>query len=100
MIKLKIALSGLALACSSPPALAQVTLDVSKITCDQWVAYKVANPHYIALWLSGYYSGTKGNTVLDTQQLDENANKLREFCYVHKQTPVMDAAEAVFGVKR
>ena len=47
-----------------------------------------------------YYSGTKGNTVVDTQQLDENANKLREFCYVHKQTPVMDAAEAVFGVKR
>lgn len=100
MMKLRIAVFGLALACAPPAALAQLTLDVSKITCDQWVGYKITNPHNIALWLSGYYHGTKGVTILDPQVLDQNARKLQDYCLGHKQTPVMDAAETVFGVKR
>jgi hypothetical protein len=100
MTKLKIAVSGLALLCAAPAALAQLTLDVSKITCDQWVGYKITNPHNIALWLSGYYNAKRGNTVIDPQRLEENARKLQDYCLIHKQTPVMDAAEAVFGLKR
>lgn len=96
MIKL-ISLSGLMLACTSLPVHAQVTLDVSKITCDQFVGYKITNPHNIALWLSGYYNAKRGNTVLDTQGLSENARKLEDYCLVHKKVPVMQAVEAVFG---
>lgn len=36
-------------------AKAQVTLDVTKITCGQFAAYKITNPKYIAVWVSGYY---------------------------------------------
>jgi hypothetical protein len=100
MRKLKVAVSSLVLASVSLPASAQLTLDVSKITCDQWVGYKITNPHNIALWLSGYYNAKRGNTVIDPQRLDENARKLQDYCLIHKQTPVMDAAESVFGVKR
>jgi len=35
-------------------------VDVSKITCDQFATYKIANPEYIAIWLNGYYHGTQG----------------------------------------
>jgi acid stress chaperone HdeB len=100
MRKLKVAVLSLVLASVSLPASAQLTLDVSKITCDQWVGYKITNPHNIALWLSGYYNAKRGNTVIDPQRLDENARKLQDYCLIHKQTPVMDAAETVFGVKR
>ena len=38
-------------------ARAQVVIDVSKITCDQFATYKIENPKYIVIWLSGYYHG-------------------------------------------
>ena len=50
------------LAAAFAPAHAQVMLDLSKVTCDQWAGYKITNPQNIALWLSGYYNGKRGNT--------------------------------------
>ena len=35
------------------PCLAQTTIDVAKITCEQLVLMKVADPDHIAIWLSG-----------------------------------------------
>ena len=61
---------GLIFALETVPAVrAQVTVDVSKITCDQFNGYKVTNPKNIAIWLSGYYHGERGETTVDTQQL-------------------------------
>src|SRR5256885_9869649 len=80
------------------PVHAQVTLDLSKVTCDQWAGYKITNPQNIALWLSGYYNGKRGNTVIDTQGLAAENQKLRDFCITNAQMPVMQAAEKLFGV--
>ena len=91
---------GLILIAASAPAHAQVTLDLSKVTCDQWSGYKITNPQNIALWLSGYYNGKRGNTVIDTQGLTAENQKLRHFCITNPQMPVMDAAEKLFGVSR
>ena len=79
-----------------PVARAQVTLDVSKITCDQFAGYKVTNPQNIAIWLSGYYNGKRDNTILDTQNLIANAKKLRDYCIRNPQTLVMRAVETLF----
>jgi hypothetical protein len=35
------------------PAFGQVIVDVSKITCDQYVHSKITTPNLIAAWLSG-----------------------------------------------
>ena len=80
-------------------ARAQVTLDVSKVTCDQYVGYKITDPHNIAIWLSGYYNGKRGNTVVDTQAFNANTKKLQDFCLRNPATPVMQATETLFGVK-
>jgi hypothetical protein len=53
---------------SQTPTKAQVTLDVSKITCWQSATYNVTNPDFIASWVSGYDRGKRGDTVIDTQQ--------------------------------
>jgi acid stress chaperone HdeB len=84
----------------SSDAHAQVTLDVSKITCDQYVGYKITDPQNIAMWLSGYYNGKRGNTVVDTQGFSEHTKKLRDFCLRHPATPVMQATETLFDIKR
>ena len=36
---------------------AQVTLDVTKITCGQFVAYKITNPDFLSVWVSGRRNG-------------------------------------------
>ena len=80
-------------------ARAQVTLDVSKVTCDQYVGYKITNPQNIAIWLSGYYNGKRGNTIVDTQGLAAHAKKLQDFCLRNPATPVMQATERLFDLK-
>jgi acid stress chaperone HdeB len=82
------------------PARAQVTLDVAKVTCDQWAGYKITNPQNIALWLSGYQHGRRGDTVLDTQGMNTSTQKLRDFCITNPEVPVMDAAERLFGLEK
>jgi len=86
-------------AAASQPARAQVTLDLAKVTCDQWAGYKITNPQNIALWLSGFYNGKRGNTVIDTQALAAENQKLRDFCITNPQMPVMQAVEKVLGPK-
>jgi acid stress chaperone HdeB len=93
-------LSLLLVAAATTFAHAQVTLDVSKITCDQWAGYKITNPQNIAFWLSGYYNGKRGNTVLDTQRLTADTNKLRDFCLTRPQMPIMQAVDEVMAATR
>ena len=77
------------------PARAQVTIDVSKITCQQYVLFTVADPRDIAMWLSGYYNSKRNNTVLDTQEFRERARKVMEYCQLNPKTTVMEAVERV-----
>jgi acid stress chaperone HdeB len=79
------------------PVRAQVTLDLSKVTCDQWAGYKITNPQNIAYWLSGYYNGKRSNTVLDTQELAAQTQRLRDFCLVNPQLPVMQAVDKLLA---
>jgi len=82
-------------ACFATNAQAQVTIDASKITCEQFVYAKVASVRSIALWLSGYYGGKQGSPVIDTKALEENSAKLEAFCQHPKNSklPVMQAVE-------
>jgi acid stress chaperone HdeB len=85
---------------AAPPARAQVTVDVAKITCDQFTGYKITNPQNIAIWLSGYHSGKRGSTLIDTQGLAANAKKLQDYCIRNPQVPVMQAVETLLGAAR
>jgi acid stress chaperone HdeB len=80
-------------------AQAQVMLDVTKITCDQFVHHKLLEPRLIAAWLSGYYHGKRDTQVIDLEKFDENLSKLEGFCYQEKnfKLPVMQAVEEVIG---
>jgi acid stress chaperone HdeB len=88
------------IAAASQPAHAQVMLDMSKVTCEQWSGYKITNPQNIALWLSGYYNGKRSNTVIDTQGLAAENQKLRDFCITNPTMPVMQAVEKVLGAAK
>jgi acid stress chaperone HdeB len=83
-----------------PAARAQVTIDVSKITCDQWTGYKFTSPENIAMWLSGYYHGKRGETTIDTQQLADYVKKVRDYCFRNPKTLLMQAVETLIKPPR
>jgi len=78
-------------------ALAQVTIDVSKITCEQYVLDQVIDFRTITAWLDGFYSGKRNNTVVDTGDLKRNADKVEEYCRSHRDMPLMQAVETTLG---
>ena len=74
-------------------AHAQVTLDVSKITCEQFRT-AVPKPASLALWLVGFYAGKHNDTTIDFAALDRKADKVIDYCQSNPKVTVMDAIEA------
>ena len=58
------------------PAQAQTTIDVSKITCEQWLAFKVADPDHI-----------------EVQSFKENIQNVKELCIRNPNMLIMKAIE-------
>ena len=73
------------------PGRAQVSLDVAKITCWQFATYKVTNPQFIAIWVSGYHHGKRGDSVIDTQGLVANTAKMQDYCTKNPDVPFLQA---------
>ena len=79
-------------------ARAQVVIDVSKITCDQFATYKIENPKSIAIWLSGYYHGTRGDMTVDIQTLSADAKKVERYCLTNPDMPLLQAVKKTLGI--
>jgi HdeA/HdeB family protein len=84
---------------ASPSGHAQVTVDVTKVNCDQFVHHKISEPRLIAAWLSGYYNAKRNNRMIDLQTFEENMSKVSNYCSDEKnfKVPVMKAVEQVLG---
>ena len=99
-------------------AQAQVSIDVSKITCDQYVHDKIPTPDFasfsavgssqaramlsrwlIATWLSGYSHSKRDNLIIALESFEENVNKLNNYCYDEKnfKVPIMEAIVRIVG---
>lgn len=78
---------------------AQVIIDVAKITCDQFVLFKVADPNTIAVWVHGYYSGKQGQTVVEVETLKANVKKVRAYCLKNPDVTLLDAVEELRGAQ-
>ena len=77
---------------------AQVTVDLSKVTCEQLLMEKLAWPSkFVVLWLNGYYSGKRSNTIIEPDAVKKNEDKVNSYCYQHREITVMDAVKNVLG---
>jgi acid stress chaperone HdeB len=81
-------------------AHAQVTIDVSKITCRQMLHDTFTVPENIAYWLNGYYSAKRANTVFDVGDFKDRIAKVQDYCLHNEDVTVMKAAEVLFGVSK
>ena len=83
-------------------AQAQVSIDFSKITCDEYVhdaiptsdfisfsalgplpfeARSMLSRWLIANWLSGYYHAKRNNWIIDSESFEDNVSKLTNYCW-------------------
>src|SRR5262245_62776383 len=81
---------------AAAPTRAQVIVDVSKITCGQFLT---ASPNAVeaAIWLSGYYNGLRKNTQLDLNQFKKNADAVVAECRTDPKKTLMQAAETLLS---
>ena len=80
-----------------PAAHAQETIDVAKITCNQFIFGSIADSRTISLWLFGYYDGGLKNTVIDPASMQNSSRELTQYCMAHSDALVMDAAKNILG---
>jgi acid stress chaperone HdeB len=82
----------------SEQARAQVMVDLSKITCNQFVTYKIENPKYIIAWLAGYYHGPRRDMTVDLHALIADADKVEAYCFTKPEVPLVEAVKTVLGI--
>jgi len=98
-VKLRLLLtSTLFLFVQIPTMQAQETLDLAKITCQQFMGEQLATPSRdIVLLLAGYYNGKRNNTIIEPQRVKKEDEEVQSYCYQHRETTVMDAVKTVLG---
>ena len=86
--------AALVLAFMAQAAHAQVTVDISKITCEQFIVLPKADS--VAIWLNGYYHGGKRDAVIDMSKFEDNARNLSTACRLSDnfKRPIMQVIES------
>ena len=75
---LRLFVGTLLIAFAAQSAQAQVTVDISKITCDQFNT--MPKQDSVAIWLSGFYHGQKRDTLIDVSGFEDTVRKYRAMC--------------------
>jgi hypothetical protein len=101
-VKLRLLLtSALFVFVQMPTMQAQVTIDVSKITCEQLVMEQLDwTQREAVFWFSGYYNGKRNNTIVEPEAVKKNEEKVNQYCYQHREATVMDAIKIVLGLDK
>src|ERR1700751_6402113 len=83
-------------------AMAQMTVDVAKITCRQYLFDRTFSPRapMIANWLSGYFNGQKNNTVVDLGAMAKNKDKVADYWRMNQDVTLIEAAKSALGLPK
>ena len=81
-------------------ARAQATIDVAKITCQQFMFGNIVDSRTISIWLAGYYNGTHNDTVVDVTAMQEKAREVVRYCMANPDMVVMEATKNVLGMNK
>src|SRR6202000_736392 len=100
VMKIWLLLGPLFVALCPPGAFAQVTLDVGKVTCAQFVTGEVTDTRNISIWLYGYYNGMRKNTVIDIVAVQEFQEGLIHYCLSNTGMPISEASNNLLGTKK
>jgi acid stress chaperone HdeB len=81
---------------SAAPANA-VVLDLSTMTCKQFLESGDDAIKMVLTWMDGWYKGDSDEAIIDTDVFVENAKKFGAYCGKNPTVSIVNAAEAVLG---
>ena len=91
-------LLAVAISLSLTPAPAHaVVLDLSTMSCKQFVEGSADEIKMVLTWMDGWYKGDSDDAIIDTDVFVENAKKFGTYCAAHPTVSIVTAAEAILG---
>ena len=83
----------LLLAMWSVPGKAQVVLDMTLITCGEYMGQNRDTQDLLAAWMSGYFNAAKNQSMVDLARFERNRKAVEKYCKTHKPETVMSAIQ-------
>lgn len=74
-----------------------VVLDLSTMSCKQFVESEPDEIKMVLTWMDGWYKGDKDEAIIDTEIFVANAKKFGIYCAAHPTVSIVNAAEKVLG---
>jgi acid stress chaperone HdeB len=81
---------------AAAPAQA-VVLDLSTVTCKQFIEGDKDQIAMVLTWLDGWYKGDEDEAIIDTDVFVANAKKFGSYCAANPTISVVNAAEKILG---
>ncbi|MET0529299.1 MAG: HdeA/HdeB family chaperone [Microvirga sp.] len=88
-----IAIAALLAACSALPARAQTIVDMSLISCDQFLKSPEERKDMLSAWMGGYFSAMKNLATIDARYVVRNSQKVASYCKKAKSETLMSAIQ-------
>ena len=85
------------LAAASQPSVAQISVDMNRITCGGWLGYSPEIRDFVRFWMSGYYNAAANSKVLSYDRMQRNSAKVAAYCKKHKSDPLPKAINKLRG---
>ena len=85
-----------ALVLCSVPAHA-VVLDLSTLSCKQFIEGGDDEIKMVLTWMDGWYKGNEDEAIIDTDVFIDNAKKFGTFCAANPSISIVNAAEKILG---
>jgi acid stress chaperone HdeB len=96
MKTMSVSLFAAALLLASAPAHA-VVLDLSTMTCKQFIEGGDDEIKMVLTWMDGWYKGDEDEAIIDTDVFVANAKKFGTFCAANPSISIVNAAEKILG---
>src|SRR5688572_27789024 len=72
------------LVAASQPGVAQINVDMNRITCGGWLGYSPEERDFVRFWMSGYYNAAAESNVLNYDRFQKNSGKIAAYCKKNK----------------
>jgi acid stress chaperone HdeB len=75
------------------PVTGQIKIDMSLITCKQYLGSDAERKELIGAWMSGYFRASTNQSIFDFQRFAKNTRTVANYCKKHGGETVMSAIQ-------
>ena len=75
------------------PGPGQIKVDMSLITCKQYLSSDADRQEMIAYWMSGYFRASRSQPIFDFQRFANNKRAVGNYCKKHRGETVVSAIQ-------